>query len=106
MGRTCAGPASFIFRARLREDGEIAVSVADEPAVLIQARIDIGDALAPVQYLCLAGQAAFADADMIIELDLERRTPLAVRQQAVQCPAHRRVEIGRASCRERVCQYV
>src|SRR3546814_7920620 len=84
--RTCAGPAPFLFRARRREDGEIAVGAADEPAVLIQARIDIGDALAPVQYLCLAGQAAFADAAMIIELDLERRTPLAVRQQAVQCP--------------------
>src|SRR3546814_5963234 len=34
------------------------------------------------------------------------KTPLSRRQYCSQCGGHLMAEIGRASCRERVCQYV
>ena len=53
--------------------------------------VDIGDALAAVQYRCLAGQSAFADADVIVDFDFQCRAPLVGIEQAGQRAAHRGV---------------
>lgn len=56
--------------------------------MLIKLGFHIGDPLALMQNLRFASEAAFADADMIIELHLQRGAPFIIRQQAGECAAH------------------
>src|SRR3546814_10557804 len=82
--QTCALPISQRRGAALED------AVHEEAAVVVGA----GDALAVDQYLRIAGRKA--------------AEPCAVAFDAVRQDGHRRhaLQIGRASCRESVCQYV
>src|SRR5690606_11035686 len=70
--------------------------------MLEQTRVDIGDTLAPVEHGRITDQPALANPDMIVELDLQGRTPKILVKLTCERAAHRRVgeRIGNAAMRD------
>jgi hypothetical protein len=82
---------SLILRLRRRKDCEVAIRAGDEPVVLKQSGVNIGDTLALMQDFGLTYQPPFTNTDMIIHLEFDGGAPDIIIQHPEQSAAHRRI---------------